>query len=311
MSKVPEIDYRLWLEDETKGEFVRKLGDALSDIGFFSLSNHGIPQELIDSTYSNGADFFALDRNQKSRYKLSEIGHQRGWTPFGTEHAKDTNIPDLKEFWQTGRTTKNSSATYPQNVWPDEEVPHFRDSFDPLYNKMEDLSKELLKAASLYLGMQENWLPEMAVEGNTIMRLIHYPPTIGAEPGAVRSAQHEDINFITLLVGSTASGLQVLDNEGKWHDVKAGSDKIVVDSGDMIQNLTNGLFKSTTHRVVNPEDNSTSRYSMPMFVHPRNEIDLTPHEKFILATTGDAEYEGITAGEFLHQRLVEIGLIEE
>ena len=184
MSKVPEIDYRLWLKDETKGEFVKKLGDALSDIGFFSLSNHGIPQELIDSTYSTGADFFALDRNQKSRYKLSDIGHQRGWTPFGTEHAKDTNIPDLKEFWQTGRTTNNSSATYPQNVWPDEEVPQFRQSFDPLYDKMEDLSKELLKAASLYLGMQENWLPEMAIEGNTIMRLIHYPPTI--EPNLVR-----------------------------------------------------------------------------------------------------------------------------
>ena len=310
MGKIPELDFSLWLNSETKEEFVRQLGNALSEIGFFSLANHGISQDLIDQTYDLGAEFFSLDVESKSKYKLPEIAHQRGWTPFGTEHAKDSNIPDLKEFWQTGRQIKPDS-TYPKNVWPDHEVPQFKSTFEELYESMESLSVELLQAASIYLGMESNWLSEMSEDGNTIMRLIHYPPTKGAKPGAVRSAQHEDINFITLLVGSTASGLQVLDNENQWHDVEAGSDKIIVDSGDMIQNLTNGIFKSTTHRVVNPDDSTSSRYSMPMFVHPRNDVDLTPHQKFVEMTSGKAEYESITAGDFLHQRLVEIGLVEE
>lgn len=310
MGKIPDLDYSLWLNPETKNDFVTKLGDALSEIGFFSLSNHGISQELIDETYDLGADFFSLNLETKKKYKLPDIAHQRGWTPFGIEHAKDSNIPDLKEFWQTGRKTKKDS-TYPENVWPESEVPEFRSTFEELFEEMESLSNELLQAASLYLGMNSDWLPKMASDGNTIMRLIHYPPTEGAEPGAVRSAQHEDINFITLLVGSTASGLQVLDKENQWHNVEAGSDKIIVDSGDMIQNLTNGIFKSTTHRVVNPDDSSSSRYSMPMFVHPRNDVDLTPQLKFIEQTTGKADYESITAGDFLHKRLVEIGLVEE
>ena len=175
---------------------------------------------------------------------------------------------------------------------------------------MEALAQHLLSACSTYLGMPEDWLPNMSHHGNTIMRMIHYPPLDESMPeGAVRSAAHEDINFITLLVTATADGLEVMDHDGSWIQVQGDQDAIIVDSGDMLQNLTNGLFKSTTHRVVNPKDSNTRRYSMPMFVHPRNEIDLTPHPDFVAMTGGQANYASITAGDYLHQRLKEIGLI--
>ena len=177
---------------------------------------------------------------------------------------------------------------------------------------MENLSHQLLSAASIYLGKPAGWLSEMATDGNTILRIIHYPPiSPNAPEGAVRSAAHEDINFITLLVGSTADGLEVKDHDGSWIKVLGNHEHIIVDSGDMIQSLTNGLFKSTTHRVVNPKDATDDRYSMPLFVHPRNEIDLTPRDEFVQMTGGVANYPEITAGEYLHKRLVEIGLASE
>jgi isopenicillin N synthase-like dioxygenase len=174
---------------------------------------------------------------------------------------------------------------------------------------MESLSQDLLSACSVYLGKDSQWLGEMTTDGNTIMRIIHYPP-LGDDvaPGAVRSAEHEDINFITLLVTATADGLEVMDHDGSWIKVEGDARHIIVDSGDMIQNLTNGLFKSTTHRVVNPSSKSERRFSMPMFVHPRNQIDLTPRPEFIEMTGGKSNYDAITAGDYLHQRLVEIGL---
>ena len=174
---------------------------------------------------------------------------------------------------------------------------------------MESMSSELLAAASLYLGKPESWLPDMSHNGNTILRVIHYPALGENSPeGAVRSAQHEDINLITLLVGATADGLQVMDHDGTWIEVEGNHDHIIVDSGDMLQNLTNGLFKSTTHRVINPPDATSDRYSMPMFVHPRDDVDLTPLPEFVEMTGGESLYDSITAGEYLHQRLVEIGL---
>ena len=195
------------------------------------------------------------------------------------------------------------------NIWPNEHIPKFEQKVDDLYNQMEAISNQLLSACSIYLGKDSNWLPSMAEKGNTIMRIIHYPPLDSSTPeGAVRSAAHEDINFITLLMTATAAGLQVMDHDGTWIDVEGNHEQIIVDSGDMIQNLTNGLFKSTTHRVVNPGDPTQRRFSMPMFVHPRNEIDLTPRQEYIEQTSGVADYPSITAGAYLHQRLVEIGL---
>ena len=311
---IPSIDFRLALsEDEAeRARFVSEVGDALKDIGFFALTHHGIPRALVDDTYAKCDAFFDLDEPTKRTYLQPDIGHQRGYTAFGVEHAKDNPAPDLKEFWQTGRPYPDDGTvpTYPQNVWPTAHVEGFQATTETLFSSMETLAHHLLSACSIYLGMPEDWLPNMSHHGNTIMRMIHYPPLDESMPeGAVRSAAHEDINFITLLVTATADGLEVMDHDGSWIQVQGDQDAIIVDSGDMLQNLTNGLFKSTTHRVVNPKDSNTRRYSMPMFVHPRNEMDLTPRPDFVAMTGGQANYASITAGDYLHQRLKEIGLI--
>ena len=310
---IPVIDFGDFLSKDPnrREDFVLKVGDSLKDIGFFALENHGIPIELIEKSYQRGDEFFSLDLSSKSNYLQPNISHQRGYTAFGVEHAKDNPAPDLKEFWQTGRSHKSEEKTpnYPTNIWPNDTVPQFQETIDDLYNQMESLSLNLLSACSLYLGKDKDWLGEMTEEGNTIMRIIHYPPLgENVTPGAVRSAAHEDINFITLLVTATADGLEVMDHDGSWIKVEGDARYIIVDSGDMIQNLTNGLFKSTTHRVVNPSSKSERRFSMPMFVHPRNQIDLTPRPEFIEMTGGDSKYQSISAGDYLHQRLVEIGL---
>ena len=310
---IPVIDFDDYLSKDPnrREKFVSKVGDSLKDIGFFALENHGIPIELIEKSYQRGDEFFSLDQSSKSNYLQPNISHQRGYTAFGVEHAKDNPAPDLKEFWQTGRSHKNEEKipNYPTNIWPNDTVPQFKETIDDLYNQMESLSLNLLSACSLYLGKDKDWLGEMTEEGNTIMRIIHYPPLgENVTPGAVRSAAHEDINFITLLVTATADGLEVMDHDGSWIKVEGDARYIIVDSGDMIQNLTNGLFKSTTHRVVNPSSKSERRFSMPMFVHPRNQIDLTPRPEFIEMTGGDSKYQSISAGDYLHQRLVEIGL---
>ena len=297
---------------EKQQQFVSRMGYALKDIGFFALTNHGIPLPEITLAYSESEKFFSHSHEVKLGYEQRAINRQRGFTSFGIEHAKGNDAPDLKEFWQTGRTLSpdhKNFETYPENVWPKKECPEFEGAIDGLYQKMESLSRKLLDAASLYLGREESWLSNMAIDGNTIMRMIHYP-TISddADPASVRSAEHEDINLITLLVGASADGLQVMDNDGSWISVAANHEHIIVDSGDMLQNITNGLFKSTTHRVINPDDSRDARYSMPMFVHPRDEVDLTPDPGFVALTGGVPLYESITAGEYLLQRLKEIGL---
>jgi isopenicillin N synthase-like dioxygenase len=235
--------------------------------------------------------------------------------PFGVEHAKDNPAPDLKEFWQTGRTLADDhplKAEYATNIWPTADCPEFGPSVDGLYIQMEELSRTLLEVCSQYLGMGPDWLPNMAIDGNTILRILHYP-ALGDDvtDGAVRSAQHEDINFITLLVGASAAGLEVMDHDGGWIAVEGNPEHIIIDSGDMLQNLTNGLFKAVTHRVINPPDATSDRYSMPMFTHPRDDVDLTPRPEFIARTGGKALYPSISAGEFLRQRLIEIGLIDD
>jgi len=312
--RIPTVDFADLLGDKQQQErFVQAVGDSLKDIGFFALKNHGIDLDLIERAYAQSDVFFSLPKTTKQRYLQPEISHQRGYTAFGVEHAKDNDAPDLKEFWQSGRTHtgQGPQPTYPANVWPEEDAPEFKGVIDDLFKRMEGLAQRILEACSLYLGRQEHWLGEMSQEGNTIMRIIHYPP-VGdhAPPGAVRSAAHEDINLITLLVTATADGLQVMDHDGSWIEVEGDARYIIVDSGDMLQNLTNGLFQSTTHRVVNPKDTTSRRFSMPMFVHPRNDIDLTPRPEFIAQTGGKPLYPSITAGAYLHQRLVEIGLAE-
>ena len=316
MRSIPVVDYADYLsqDEERRIGFIKAVGDSLKDIGFFALKNHGIPLESIEESYRQGDEFFSLSDEVKRSYLQPQIAHQRGYTAFGVEHAKNNPAPDLKEFWQTGRShpTTGKAPTYVLNVWPDQHVSGFKAVIDGLYTKMESLSENLLQSCSLYLNKPLNWLGSMAEDGNTIMRIIHYPPLGDDVPaGAVRSAAHEDINFITLLVTATADGLEVMDHDGSWIQVEGDASNIIVDSGDMLQNLTNGLFKSTTHRVVNPENSSERRFSMPMFVHPRNEIDLSPLPEFVEMTGGKVNYQSITAGDYLHQRLVEIGLAEE
>lgn len=316
MRSIPVVDYADFLsqDENRKLKFIQAVGDSLKDIGFFALKNHGIPLEDVEDSYRLGDEFFALSDEVKRSYLQPQIAHQRGYTAFGVEHAKNNPAPDLKEFWQTGRShpTSGKTPTYVPNVWPDRHVSGFKPVIDGLYVQMEQLSQNLLQSCSLYLDKPMDWLGSMAEDGNTIMRIIHYPPLGNDVPkGAVRSAAHEDINFITLLVTATADGLEVMDHDGSWIQVEGDASHIIVDSGDMLQNLTNGLFKSTTHRVVNPENSNERRFSMPMFVHPRNEIDLTPRQEFVEMTGGKVNYQSITAGDYLHQRLVEIGLAKE
>tara|TARA_B110000305_G_scaffold166746_1_gene184387 strand:+ start:28 stop:987 length:960 start_codon:yes stop_codon:yes gene_type:complete len=316
MRSIPVVDFSEYTSGDAQRQqaFIQAVGDSLKDIGFFALKNHGIPLESIEQAYQQGDAFFSLSEATKNSYLQPKIAHQRGYTAFGIEHAKNNPAPDLKEFWQNGRShpTTGKTPTYVANVWPEQDAPGFKPVIDGLFTRMETLSQSLLHSCSLYLGKEKNWLSSMAADGNTIMRIIHYPP-LGEEvpQGAVRSAAHEDINFITLLVTATADGLEVMDHDGSWIQVKGDASHIIVDSGDMLQNLTNGLFKSTTHRVVNPSNSNVRRFSMPMFVHPRNDIDLTPREEFIQLTGGKSLFQSITAGQYLHQRLVEIGLAED
>ena len=312
---IPTLDLREYSEGDavSREAFVQKIGEAFEDIGFFALTGHGIPLDDINRAYDVSETFFNMDDSTKMRW--NQDGNQRGYVPFGIEHAKGNPAPDLKEFWQTGRTLPDGhalKAEYPTNIWPTGDCPEFGPAIDGLYLQMEVLSRTLLEICSQYLGKGPDWLPDMAIDGNTILRILHYP-ALGedVQEGAVRSAQHEDINFITLLVGASANGLEVMDHDGGWIAVEGNHEHIIVDSGDMLQNLTNGLFKAVTHRVINPPDATSDRYSMPMFTHPRDDVDLTPRPEFVARTGGVALYPSISAGGYLRQRLIEIGLIED
>ena len=293
-----------------RAQFVQDLGAVYREVGFVAIGGHGIPQVLIDGLYSEAESFFALPAKTKAQHEHPEHNRQRGFVSFGTEHAKDSEAADLKEFWQVGQCDVPEDANlkhYPPNAVVAER-PLLSVKSEDLYRSMEAVGRDVLKAISLHLNMNEDYFEAYVPGGSSILRLIHYPPILQEPQSSVRAGQHEDINLITLLVGATADGLQVMDHDGTWIEVEGNHDHIIVDSGDMLQNLTNGLFKSTTHRVVNPPDAKSDRYSMPMFVHPRDNVDLTPLPEFIEMTGGKALYDSITAGEYLHQRLVEIGL---
>jgi len=312
-SSIPVVDLRDWHEGGAARErFVHGVGESLAEIGFFALAHHGVPEPLSHAAYDVARRFFGLPLDDKRRYHVPVAKGQRGFTGFGTERAKDSQTPDLKEFWQVGRVDVPDDhpvhGPYGPNVWPDDVVADFRPVMSQLYQALDGLGAICLEACARYLGEAPDTFSSMVTESDTIVRVIYYPPTIGAPPGAVRSAAHEDINLITLLSGATSEGLELLRRDGTWMPVHVSFDHIVVDSGDMLQNLTNGLYKSTTHRVVNPRDASTDRYSMPCFIHPRKEVDLTPMPSAVARTGGTAEYPGLTAGAYLEKRLREIGL---
>ncbi|MEM6731892.1 MAG: 2-oxoglutarate and iron-dependent oxygenase domain-containing protein [Myxococcota bacterium] len=295
----------------SRAQFSQVVGDALNDLGFFAVVNHGVDQELIGRAYAQAAAFFDQPDSVKSNYEDEALKGQRGYTSFGREHAKGSSAPDLKEYWHVGRELPAghpSLSAYGRNLWPTE-LPEFRPVMVELYQQLERCAEALLTACAEYLGETPDRFREIARDGDTILRVIHYPPVPPErDPASVRAAAHEDINLLTLLCEATDGGLELLQRDGTWRPIHALSGQIVVDAGDMLQNITNGVMKSTTHRVVNPSNDRSRRFSMPFFVHPRGEADLTPLEGCVERSGGEVSYPSWTAGEFLTQRLREIGL---
>jgi isopenicillin N synthase-like dioxygenase len=305
---IPVVDLGDWLAGGAARErFVKTVGEGLADIGFFAVRNHGITDALTKRAYETAKQFFYQPVDVKQRYHDAAVKGQRGYTGMGKEHAKDAKAADLKEFWQLGRPGWKHPQYGDNPSVP--EVPELVPTLSELYGMLDGLGQVMLRAAALYIGEPEDRFASLATDSDTIVRILYYPPVKGPfEPGAVRSAAHEDINLITLLSGATSEGLELLRRDGSWMPVHTGFDTIVVDSGDMLQNITNGLYKSTTHRVVNPSDSGSERFSMPCFVHARSEVDLGPLASCVSRTGGEAKFPRITAGEYLEQRLREIGL---
>lgn len=302
---------------EQKAEFVRRLGDAYQNIGFVAIKNHGLSQELQDRLYHSIRSFFALPDELKIKYEKPEIGFQRGYTGKGKEHAKGRNTGDLKEFYHVGQELSSIpdsdllKSEYPANLWPDE-IPELKNDANEAYRILESAGKAMLRAIALNLELPEEYFEDKVAYGNSILRQIHYfpiekPDEVPAD--AVRAAEHGDINLITLLMGASADGLQVLRKDGKWIPITALPEQLVVNVGDMLERLTNKKLKSTIHRVVNPprEKMNASRYSIPFFMHPRSEMDLTCLESCVSEETPKL-FTDATAGEFLDERLRELGL---
>ena len=312
---IPVVDLQDFLSiGPARTRFVEKMGDALRDTGFFALQNHGVDSRLIEKAYQLSAAFFDQPESVKRKYEDMNLKGQRGFTSFGREQAKGARVPDLKEFWHVGRelpATHPLNLEYHPNFWPTE-IPEFKEVMIELYRQLDVCSLRLLDACSLYIGEREDLLSGMATSGNTILRIINYPQVpLDRDAAAIRAGAHEDINFITLLCEATAGGLELLQRDGSWLPIHALKGQIIVDTGDMLQNLTNGLLKSTTHRVVNPDNSRERRFSMPYFVHPRSEVSLSPLSGCVARTGGEKKYPDITAGLYLDQRLKEIGLGEK
>ncbi len=309
--EIPSLD----LEDFRSGDpirkqqFVDKLGEAYNNIGFVAVKNHGLSDELTKNLYQSVQNFFGLQEDTKLKYEKPELFGQRGYVSKGKERAKGRNTGDLKEFYHIGQPS--GKRDYPDNIFPDE-IPEFKDTTLEAYRTLEKAGLEMLSAIAIYLGLPENYFEDKAQHGNSILRPIHYFPIENPEEipsDAVRAAEHGDINLITLLMGASADGLQVLRRDNKWIPITALPDQIIVNVGDMLARFTNDKLKSTIHRVVNPprEKMGTSRYSIPFFMHPISEMDLTCLQSCI-DDNNPKKYEDITAGEFLDQRLAEIGL---
>lgn len=298
-------------DQDQKNQFVQQLGKAYEEVGFVAVKNHGIPDDLIADMYKYVQQFFSMPLEKKKNYEIPELAGQRGYTSFGKEHAKGSEAPDLKEFYQHGQTVSAAipeKDEYPENVQI-HEVPGFTDTFNKAYRAFEKSGKSLLQAIALYLGLEEHFFDEHITDGNSILRAIHYPPITQEPKSAIRAEQHEDINLITLLVGASADGLQILTRQQQWVGVTSLPEQIVVNVGDMLQRLTNNKLRSTTHRVVNPprEMWHTSRFSIPFFLHPKSKMSLACLASCINAEHPKA-YPDATAGAYLDERLREIGL---
>ena len=316
MSLVPSVDLSDFISEDPKRKqkFINEIGKAFEDIGFVALSGHFLSDELVDSLYAEIKKFFNLPEEIKDGYQIEGIGGQRGYTSFGKEHAKGRKEGDLKEFWHFGQYVEDDpelKKEYPDNVIV-KELPKFNQVGKETYKMLEKTAKYVLRALALHLKLDEFYFDNFIKNGNSILRPIHYPPITSEPKNAVRAAAHGDINLITLLMGAHGKGLQVKNHDGEWVDAIAKPDQLMINVGDMLSRLTNNKLLSTIHQVVNPPKElwGTSRYSVPFFMHPVSEMPLNCLENCI-----DEEhpklYTDITAGEFLHERLIELGLIKK
>ncbi|MDP2162307.1 MAG: 2-oxoglutarate and iron-dependent oxygenase domain-containing protein [Flavobacterium sp.] len=316
MQKIPSVDLRDFLSDDPvrKQKFVNEIGKAYSDIGFVALKGHFLDDRLVDELYSEVRNFFSLPVETKSKYEIPGIGGQRGYVSFGKEHAKGRSAGDLKEFWHFGQYVSEGSkyaGEYPDNVEVTE-LPKFNEVGKEAYQMLEKTGVYVLRALALYLGLDEFYFDNYIKDGNSILRPIHYPPITDEPKDAVRAAAHGDINLITLLMGAQGKGLQVQNHNGDWIDAMAEPDELMINVGDMLSRHTNNKLKSTIHQVVNPPRElwDTSRYSIPFFMHPVSDMRLDVLEDCI-DENNPKLYEDISAGEFLHERLVDLGLIKK
>lgn len=289
------------------------IGESFRAFGFAMVCDHGIDQALIDRAWDLTRDFFALPLDTRMKYFMAGQGGARGYTPFRTEVAKGATEKDLKEFWHVGRDLPEGSplaASMPPNLWP-EEIEGFRETFTALYAAFDKAGAELLSAIAVDLGLNARWFDPAIEDGNSVLRLLHYPPVGNEAEGALRAGAHGDINLITLLLGAEEAGLELLGKNGRWLSVAPPEGALVVNIGDMLQRLTNNVLPSTTHRVRNPsgERAGHSRYSMPFFVHLRSDFRFVTLAQCISDENPDRYPEVITADNYLQERLREIGLI--
>lgn len=308
---IPVVDLDKFVKgnEEQRAEFVQEIGKAFHEVGFVGVRNHGVPQEIVDGFYDASKEFFSQPVDVKRQYALPGLAGQRGYTAFGTEKAKQSEVADLKEFYQIGQVAENEDKEeYPDNPHT-KEVPQFTELGFELYRSFEKSGGALLRAIALHLELDENYFDDKIENGHSILRSIHYPPITHEPKSAIRAEQHEDINLITLLVGASAGGLQLLNAEDEWLDIVPGEDEIVINVGDMLQRLTNNYLKSTTHRVVNPPKSEwhKPRLSIPFFLHPKSNMKLDCLD-FCVTDSRPLQYEPTTAGQYLDERLREIGL---
>ena len=316
INNIPSVDLADFIskDPKRKEKFVNEIGKAYEEIGFVSLKNHFLSDDLVDELYKEVKAFFDLPVEVKQKYEIEGLGGQRGYISFGKEHAKGKKEGDLKEFWHFGQEPDedaNLKEDYPANVQV-EELKDFNPTGMEAYRMLEKTGIYVLRALAIYIGLEEHYFDHWASNGNSILRPIHSPPITEEPKGAVRAGAHGDINLITLLMGASTGGLQVLRKDGEWIDAKPAEDELVINVGDMLERHTNNKLRSTIHRVVNPpkEQWGEPRYSIPFFMHPRSDMRLDCLDECI-DEHHPKQYEDITAGEFLHQRLVEIGLIKE
>ncbi|WP_124642754.1 isopenicillin N synthase family dioxygenase [Amniculibacterium aquaticum] len=315
MEKIPSVDLRDFLSDnpERKQKFVNEIGKAYEEIGFVALKGHFLDDALVEALYHEVQNFFSLPVETKHKYEIPGIGGQRGYVGFGKETAKGFKKGDLKEFWHFGQYLDENSkyqSEYPENVEVTE-LPKFNEVGKQTYQMLEKTGKYVLRALSLHLGLEENYFDQYIAEGNSILRPIHYPPITQEPDDAVRAAAHGDINLITLLMGAQGKGLQVQNHNGDWIDAIAEADELMINVGDMLSRHSNNKLKSTIHRVVNPPRElwGTSRYSIPFFMHPVSEMKLDALENCV-DDNHPKLYPDTTAGEYLRERLIELGLIK-